>query len=97
MRNNSQSKYCVAETVRKLARTFGRKKASSAAVAIKFIKKVRETGMLPEIFFGNPRSSTPHRAQLDTSRISLRGILGKDLGLFAYKVQLCGLRTPNVP
>lgn len=50
LKNNSQSKYRVAETMRKLRRTFGRKEASSAAVVIKFIKKVRETGMLPAIY-----------------------------------------------
>ncbi|KAJ8940256.1 hypothetical protein NQ318_004966 [Aromia moschata] len=37
----------------------------------------------------NPRISTRHRAQqLNVSRTSLRRILHKDLGLFAYKLQL---------
>ncbi|KAJ8960319.1 hypothetical protein NQ318_004053 [Aromia moschata] len=37
----------------------------------------------------NPRTSTRHRAQqLNVSRTSLRRILHKDLGLFAYKLQL---------
>ncbi|KAJ8945993.1 hypothetical protein NQ318_017109 [Aromia moschata] len=37
----------------------------------------------------NPKTSTRHRTQqLNVSRISLRKILHKDLGLFAYKVQL---------
>ncbi|KAJ8957023.1 hypothetical protein NQ318_012196 [Aromia moschata] len=36
----------------------------------------------------NPRTSTRRRAQLNVSRTSLRRILHKDLGLFAYKLQL---------
>ncbi|KAJ8943512.1 hypothetical protein NQ318_016293 [Aromia moschata] len=36
----------------------------------------------------NPRTSTRHRAQLNVSGTSLRRILHKDVGLFAYKLQL---------
>ncbi|KAJ8936245.1 hypothetical protein NQ318_011325 [Aromia moschata] len=37
----------------------------------------------------NPRTSTRHRAQqLNVSRTSVRRILHKDLGLFAYKLHL---------
>ncbi|KAJ8955827.1 hypothetical protein NQ318_005370 [Aromia moschata] len=37
----------------------------------------------------NPRTSTRHRAQqFNVSRTSLRRILHKDRGLFAYKLQL---------
>lgn len=110
LKNYFQSECCVAETVRKLRRIFGRNEAPSAAGVSKFIRKVRETGLLvdnkryprarpvrsvekiaavAQSVRENPRTSTRHRAQqLNISRTSLRRILHKDLGLFAYKVQL---------
>lgn len=109
-KNYFQSECCVTETVRKLKRNFGRHEAPTAAGVRKFVKKVRETGMLidnrsyprvrpvrsveniaavAESVRQNPRTSTHHRSQqLNISRTSLRRILHKDLGLFAYKVQL---------
>lgn len=105
-----QSGCCVAETVRILKRNFGRNNAPTAAGVRKFVKKVRETGLLidnrtysrvrpvrsteniaavAESVRLNPRTSTRQRSQqLNISRTSLRRILHKDLGLFAYKVQL---------
>ena len=41
-----QSECCVFETVRVLKRTFGRNKAPATPAVRKFVKKVRETGML---------------------------------------------------
>ncbi|KAJ8958120.1 hypothetical protein NQ318_006049 [Aromia moschata] len=95
--------------VRELRTIFGRNEALSAPGVRKFLRKVRETGMLmnnrshpragpvrtaeriaavAQCVRENPRTSTRHRAQLDVSRTSLRRILHKDLGLFAYKLQL---------
>ncbi|KAJ8962642.1 hypothetical protein NQ318_001035, partial [Aromia moschata] len=97
------------ETVRKLRTIFGRHEAPSAPGIRKFLRKVRETGMLmdnrshprdrlvstaeriaavAQSVRENPRISTRHRAQQpNISRTSLRRILHKDLGLFAYKLQ----------
>ncbi|KAJ8962482.1 hypothetical protein NQ318_000870 [Aromia moschata] len=111
LKNYFQSECCVAETVSKLRTIFGRNEAPSAPGVRKFLRKVRETGMLmdkrshprlaPRVRTAervaavtqsvreNPRTSTRHRAQqLNVSRTSLRRILHKDLGLFAYKLQL---------
>ncbi|KAJ8953539.1 hypothetical protein NQ318_002959 [Aromia moschata] len=98
------------ETVRKLRTMFGRNEAPSAPGVRKFLRKVRETGMLmdnrshprtrpvrtaeriasvAQSVRENPRTSTRHRAQqLNVSRTPLRRILHKDLGVFAYKLQL---------
>ncbi|KAJ8960940.1 hypothetical protein NQ318_020240 [Aromia moschata] len=102
--------HCVAETVKKLRTIFGRNEATSATGVRKFLRKVRETGMLmgnrshprdrpvrtaeriaavAQCVRENPRTSTRHRAQqLNVNRTSLRRILHKHLGLFAYKLQL---------
>ncbi|KAJ8947040.1 hypothetical protein NQ318_019932 [Aromia moschata] len=88
----------------------GRNEAPSAPDVRKFLRKVRETGMLmdnrshpracpvrtaeriaavAQSVRENPRTSTRHRAQqLNISHTSLRRILHKDLGLFAYKLHL---------
>ncbi|KAJ8962519.1 hypothetical protein NQ318_000910 [Aromia moschata] len=96
------------ETVRKLRTIFGRNEAPLAPGVRKFLRKVRETGMLmdnrchprarpvrmseriaavAQSVRENPRTST-RQQQLNVSRTSLRRILHKERGLFAYKLQL---------
>ncbi|KAJ8938485.1 hypothetical protein NQ318_007121, partial [Aromia moschata] len=83
--------------------SIGRNEASSAPGVRKFLRKVRETGMLMDNR-SRPRACPVRTAERiaavaqsslhnNVSRTSLRRILHKDLGLFAYKLQL----TQEVP
>ncbi|KAJ8935836.1 hypothetical protein NQ318_019895, partial [Aromia moschata] len=92
LKNYFQSECCVAETVRKLRTIFGRNEAPSAPGVRKFLRKVRETGMLMDNR-SHPRARPVRTAEkiavvAQSVCTSLRRILHKDLGLFAYKLQL---------
>ncbi|KAJ8940716.1 hypothetical protein NQ318_009119 [Aromia moschata] len=102
LKNYFQRECCVAETVRKLRTIFGRNEAPSAPVRetgmlvdnrshsrARPVRIAERIAAVAQSGRENPRTSTRHRAQqLNISCTSLRRILHKDLGSFAYKLQL---------